>query len=74
MQLRYQRSDDEWVSEFKSNMAEARFIPHQRHTGMKVHRSVKARMEAEYEDHKARSKGKRYVPKPVFKVEPHWVD
>lgn len=55
-------------------MAEPRFIPQQRRTGMKVHRSVKARMEAEHEDLKARAKGKRYVPKPVFKVEPHWVD
>ncbi|KAF8182360.1 hypothetical protein BJ912DRAFT_928707, partial [Pholiota molesta] len=33
-----------------SNMGQARFIPKQKSNGLKVHRSVKMRMEAEYED------------------------
>jgi len=31
-------------------------------------------MEAEFEDEKRRSKGKKYIPKPHFKVEPTWID
>jgi len=74
MRLRYQRGDNQWVSYVGSNMAAPRFIPKQRTNGFKVHRSVKMRMEAEYEDEKRRAKGKKYVPKPVFKVEPTWID
>ena len=59
---------------YRSNMAQPRFIPKQRTNGLKVHRSVKLRMEAEFEDEKRRNKGKKYVPKPHFKVEPTWVD
>lgn len=55
-------------------MASPRFIPKQRTNGFKVHRSVKMRMEAEYEDAKRRAKGKKYVPKPVWRVEPTWID
>lgn len=36
---------------------------------LKVHRSVKMRMEAE-----ARALGKKYTPKLKFEVEPTWVD
>ncbi|KAF8962960.1 hypothetical protein BDZ97DRAFT_1920087 [Flammula alnicola] len=74
MQLRYQRGDNQWVTYFGSNMAQPRFIPKQRSNGFKVHRSVKMRMEAEFEDEKARGKNKRYAPKPRFKVEPTWID
>jgi len=55
-------------------MAQPRFIPKQRTNGLKVHRSVKLRMEAEFEDEKRRNKGKKYIPKPHFKVEPTWID
>ena len=58
----------------RANMGAPRYIPQQRSAGFKVHRSVKLRMEAEYEDEKRRANGKRYIPKPVFKVEPIWVD
>jgi hypothetical protein len=35
---------------------------------------VKLRMEAEYECERKRQKGKKYEPRPEFKVEPTWVD
>lgn len=56
-----------------SNLARPRFIPNQK-AGLKIHRSVKLRMEAEFEDEKKRKKGKRYIPKPAILVEPTWVD
>jgi predicted SprT family Zn-dependent metalloprotease len=56
------------------NRAKARRIPQQRTSGLKAHRSVKMRMEAEYEDERRREKGKRYVPKPNIRVNPTWVD
>ena len=55
-------------------MAGPRLITGQRTNGLKVHRSVKLRMEAEFEDEKRRNKGKKYVPKPFFEVEPMWID
>ncbi|KAG2009454.1 hypothetical protein CC2G_012391 [Coprinopsis cinerea AmutBmut pab1-1] len=74
LQLRYQRGDNQWVTYFASNLARPRFIPKQRTNGVKVHRSVKLRMEAEYEEEKKRLKGKKYQPKAVLRVEPTWVD
>ncbi|KAF9483555.1 hypothetical protein BDN70DRAFT_990260 [Pholiota conissans] len=74
LRLRYQRGDNEWVSYFGSNMGQPRYIPKQRTNGFKVHRSVKMRMEADYEDEVRRRKGKKYHPKPHFKVEPTWID
>ncbi|KAF8174236.1 hypothetical protein BJ912DRAFT_990493 [Pholiota molesta] len=74
LRLRYQRGDNQWVSYFGSNMGQARFIPKQKSNGLKVHRSVKMRMEAEYEDEAKRRRDKRYHPKPEFKVEPTWID
>ena len=55
-------------------MANPRYIPQQKGSGFNVHRSVKMRMEAEYEDVKKREKGKKYIPKPVWKVEPTYID
>jgi len=55
-------------------MAGPRLIPRQRTNGLKVHRSVKLRMEADFEDEKRRNKGKKYVPKTAFDVEPTWID
>ena len=31
-------------------------------------------MKAEFEDERARKKGKKYVPKAHFYVEPTWID
>jgi len=59
---------------FRPNMGSPRYIPRQGKSGLKVHRSVKMRMEAEYEDEVRRQKGKRYIPKPIFKAEPTWID
>ncbi|EKM79596.1 hypothetical protein AGABI1DRAFT_59288 [Agaricus bisporus var. burnettii JB137-S8] len=72
IQLRYQRGNNEWVTRFGSNLARPRFIPKQITHGVKVHRSVKMRMEAEYEDE--RKRGKRYRPKAQLRVEPTWID
>lgn len=93
MKLRYQRSNDEWVTEWKyvvfflhrfaseltsldgrTNRGDARYIPQQQTSGIKVHRSVKLRMEAEYENEERRRVGKRYRPKPEWKVEPIYMD
>jgi len=63
-----------FVVRYRANMAQPRCIPKQRTNGLKVHRSVKLRMEAEFEDEKRRSKGKKYIPKPHFKVELTWID
>ncbi|KAK7062837.1 hypothetical protein VNI00_000332 [Paramarasmius palmivorus] len=69
MHFRYQRGSNEWVSWFGMNLARPRFIPKQKSNGVKVHRSVKARMEASRE-----WDGKKYVPRANLSVEPTWVD
>ncbi|KAH6909130.1 hypothetical protein BKA70DRAFT_226359 [Coprinopsis sp. MPI-PUGE-AT-0042] len=74
MSLRYQRGDNQWVKYFGSNLARPRFIPKQAKNGVKVHRSVKLRMEAEYEEEKLRAKGTKYVPRAKLRVEPTWID
>ncbi|KAL0575406.1 hypothetical protein V5O48_006577 [Marasmius crinis-equi] len=66
MEFRYQRGDNKWVSWFGMNLARPRFIPKQRAHGFKVHRSVQLRMEACHE--------KKYSPRPLFSVNPIWVD
>ncbi|KAF8996538.1 hypothetical protein BDQ17DRAFT_1429685 [Cyathus striatus] len=70
MQLRYQRGDDKWITKLTCNLGRARFIPKQNSNGVRVHRSVKQRMEAEFDGFL----GKKYKPKAHFKVEPTWVD
>ncbi|KXN83389.1 hypothetical protein AN958_01526 [Leucoagaricus sp. SymC.cos] len=70
--LSYQRGDNEWVTRVGSNLARPRFIPKQITSGIKVHRSVRLRMEAQYENEK--KKGKQYKPKAHFRVEPTWID
>ncbi|KAJ2924622.1 hypothetical protein H1R20_g12476, partial [Candolleomyces eurysporus] len=57
MTHRFQRSNDEWTKTFKWNMGRGRIIPRQKTQGAKIHRSVKIRMEAAYDN------GKKYVPK-----------
>jgi hypothetical protein len=49
-------------------MGEGRHVPRQRKVGVKVHRSVKIRMEADGLE------GGKYWPKAKLKVEPEWVD
>ncbi len=50
------------------NAGSPRHIPRQKMQGVKVHRSVKLRMEAE------NVPGGKYHPKADWKVEPIWVD
>jgi hypothetical protein len=59
---------------YRSNLARPRFIPKQAKNGVKVHRSVKLRMEAQYEDEKLRAKGQTYVPRAELRVMPTWID
>ncbi|KAJ7615599.1 hypothetical protein DFH06DRAFT_1239577 [Mycena polygramma] len=66
---RYQKGDNSWVSYFGWNMGRGRFIPKQKSLGVRVHRSVKARLEAETES------GGKYQPKAAFDLErTTWVD
>ncbi|KAL0061353.1 hypothetical protein AAF712_011811 [Marasmius tenuissimus] len=69
IRVRYQKGDDSWVSFFGWNVGRGRIIPKQKVRGVKVHRSVKMRMEARYEN------GTRYVPKATFDERyTTWVD
>ncbi|KAF7364572.1 DUF2235 domain-containing protein [Mycena venus] len=66
---RYQRGDNTWVSPFRWNFGRGRFIPKQKANGVRVHRSVKMRMEAQTEN------GGTYKPKAAFDLERTiWVD
>ncbi|KAH8825576.1 hypothetical protein DL96DRAFT_1817098 [Flagelloscypha sp. PMI_526] len=68
--IRYQRHDDTLARKYAINMGKCRVIPHQQTNGIKVHRSVKLRMESEVEG----SKGEKYIPQAMWQVEPTWVD
>ncbi|KAL0959660.1 hypothetical protein HGRIS_011362 [Hohenbuehelia grisea] len=57
---RYQKGDNSWDTYLGFNLGRGRFIPKQKKQGVKVHRSVKMRMEARHED------GSTYVPKASF--------
>ncbi|KAG6820254.1 hypothetical protein H0H93_003262 [Arthromyces matolae] len=70
LNLRYQNGRNEWVNTFKSNMAHPRFIPKQHSNGVRVHRTVKLRMDAQ-PSHGHKSK---YKPKAHLAVEPTWID
>jgi len=63
---RFQKGDASWRSYFKWNLGHPRVIPKQAVRGVKVHRSVKMRMEAEGP--------KKYKPKPKLRPDPTWVD
>ncbi|KAM6490034.1 Uncharacterized alpha/beta hydrolase domain (DUF2235) domain containing protein [Amanita muscaria] len=62
--MRSQRGDNQWVSYIGINMGKARTIPKQ---GVKVHRSVKLRMEARHND------GSKYQPKANLVVDTTWI-
>lgn len=67
--LHYQNDDnDSLIDEYTVNMGRGRHVQRQRKDGVKVHRSVKIRMEAD------NLKGGKYWPMAKLKVEPEWVD
>ncbi|KAJ7174161.1 hypothetical protein C8R43DRAFT_977286 [Mycena crocata] len=69
LRQRYQRGDNAWMSYFGWNMGRGRFIPKQKANGVRVHRSVKLRLEAQTES------GGKYKPKAAFDLErTTWVD
>ncbi|KAF8066478.1 hypothetical protein FPV67DRAFT_1494951 [Lyophyllum atratum] len=57
---RYQQDDNTWVTRRRLNRGKPRVIPHQEKNEVLVHRSVKMRMDAQYED------GEKYVPQASF--------
>ncbi|KDQ57349.1 hypothetical protein JAAARDRAFT_157565 [Jaapia argillacea MUCL 33604] len=68
MKQRFQHDDHSWAAQFSVNMGKPRIIRKQHRQGLRVHRSVKIRMEAEGLE------GGSYVPGPEFHVDPIWVD
>ncbi|KAG7086992.1 hypothetical protein E1B28_012970 [Marasmius oreades] len=69
VRMRYQQGDGSWKSFLGWNLGRGRIIPKQKTRGVKVHRSVKMRLEAQHED------GGRYVPKAKFDEQyVTWVD
>ncbi|KAH6910195.1 hypothetical protein BKA70DRAFT_1100963 [Coprinopsis sp. MPI-PUGE-AT-0042] len=66
---RYQPNTDDFKMKWDINKARGRIIPRQETAGVKVHRSVKARMDTMYED------GKKYFPKANLNLDKViWVD
>ena len=53
---RFQTSDNKWHVWYKWNLGSGRHIPAQSTKGVRVHRSVKTRLEAQYRD------GRKYYP------------
>ncbi|OJA19273.1 hypothetical protein AZE42_04491 [Rhizopogon vesiculosus] len=67
--LRYQADEDNsMIAKYTINMGHGRHLPRQHKDGVKFHRSVKIRMEADGLEF-----GK-YWPKAKLRVEPEWVD
>ncbi|KAF7358959.1 DUF2235 domain-containing protein [Mycena sanguinolenta] len=65
----YHQGDNSWVTEWGWNMGRGRKIPRQKTNGIRVHRSVKTRLEAQTES------GGKYKPKATFDLErATWVD
>ncbi|KNZ77730.1 hypothetical protein J132_04157 [Termitomyces sp. J132] len=69
----YQKGDNSWASTIYPNLGRGRVIPQQETHVIRVHRSVRQRMEAQYPD------GSRYQPKASIKValeleNVEWVD
>lgn len=66
---RFQKDDKSWTSYLGFNVGKGRHIPKQKKHGVKVHRTVKTRMDASY------ASGKKYLPKANLKLEKViWVD
>ncbi|GJJ13726.1 hypothetical protein Clacol_007982 [Clathrus columnatus] len=71
MRLRAQKDDtNEWFSNMTINLGRPRKITGQKRHGVKVHRSVKIRMEAG----QVVAEGVAYTPRAKWKIEPTWVD
>ncbi|KAF8157844.1 hypothetical protein B0H34DRAFT_844310 [Crassisporium funariophilum] len=69
MKHRYQAKDNAWTAWFGWNMGAGRHIPRQTSQGVRVHRSVKLRMDAGY------GNGQKYVPKANLELEnATWID
>ncbi|TFK56426.1 hypothetical protein OE88DRAFT_15839 [Heliocybe sulcata] len=67
---REQKHDASWLSTWKINLGHGRHFPQKHlHTGAKVHRTVKYRMEAVN-----LLKDGKYTPRVVFDGEPEWVE
>jgi hypothetical protein len=66
---KYQNEDNSWTSWLSWNMGQGRHIPRQSKSGVKVHRSVKTRLEAGY------ANGEKYYPKANLRLDNvTWVD
>ncbi|KAJ7912889.1 hypothetical protein B0H13DRAFT_2005834 [Mycena leptocephala] len=83
--FRYQRRDNQWITEFRANFGRRRTIPHQRPHGVDadhphydadhkpvVHLKVHRSVKTRREARDA--KGKCYVNRAHFHAEPEWVD
>ncbi|THU90422.1 hypothetical protein K435DRAFT_676075 [Dendrothele bispora CBS 962.96] len=69
LKQKFQKGDNSWATWFGWNLGRGRIIPKQKKQGVKVHRSVKARLEAEPE------KGSKYAPKANVNMDcVIWVD
>ena len=69
----YQNSKNSWFSYLAWNLGRGRFIPRQLKNKIKIHRSVKMRMDTQFPD------GKKYMPNASFKIalengNVEWVD
>jgi hypothetical protein len=58
-----------WVDHYWPHFARPRKIPNRVVHEIKIHRSVKLRMQAEFQDERARKKGKKYIPRALFDIE-----
>ena len=66
---KFQTSDNKWHTSFYWNLGAGRHIPGQSTSGVRVHRSVKTRLDAEYKN------GKKYFPKANLDLKyVTWVD
>ncbi|KAF8829500.1 hypothetical protein HHX47_DHR3000528 [Lentinula edodes] len=74
------RSSVKWASKISwANLGRARHIPRNVQGGIKVHRTVKIRMDADVvaladSKGKVKGKGKKYIPRPKWDFDPVWVD
>lgn len=69
LKLRYQRGDCSWVSYVGLNRGRERYIPSQHNSGLKIHRTVKTRMDAF-----CPGSSRKYLPRPDIRVDPQWID
>jgi len=63
MKQRFQKGDNSWASYLGWNMGRGRIIPKQKSRGVRVHRTVQTRMDAEFLN------GRKYAPKANLNLE-----